>query len=80
MTKLLKNVVSQPQYLYDLVEDRGDVSLVIVDADKPKEVAFWVLTIEAEGHIIIHNGVSPSAAAALGLKLDDDGAAVVAWS
>jgi hypothetical protein len=80
MTKLLKNVASQPQYLYDLVEDRGDVSLVIVDADKPKEVAFWVLTIEAEGHIIIHNSVSPAAAAALGLKLDDDGAAVVAWS
>lgn len=80
MTKLLKNLAAHPRYVFDLVENNGEVSLVIVDADKPKEVAFWVLTIEAEGHIIIHNSVPPAAAAALGLKLDDDGAAVVAWS
>lgn len=80
MTKLLKNLAAHPRYVFDLVENNGEVSLVIVDAATPKDIAFWVLSIEAEGHITIHNSVSPAAAAALGLQLDDDGAAVVAWS
>lgn len=80
MTKLLKNLASQPKYLYDLVENDGEVSLVIVDAAEPRDIAFWVLTIETAGNIVIHNTVSPAAAAALGLQLDDEGAPVVAWS